>query len=446
MLPKTPRKSPHNTALSGIARWPLPVLCLLALLSCGGQPFILVDIDSTAVAGGFSKLLLRTQLNGVYGQDMTFPSTEQRIVVYLPDGASGTVQLELDGLDGNGCKVAQAQLTTDVPGGPTDAAERSVMLAPLAMPLCTISVVIDGGTGSVTSMPAGLACASSSSAGCSADFAAGTLLKLSAATGARSYTAWSDGCSGLTSSCALTVSKAQTVHIGFGDRQCSPDGWCWENPLPLGGTLQSLAGIDANSVAVFGDSTVMRCRGAACSSLATLPAISVTAAWALDAENIYATGAVGLVRCAASSGTCTSLTAGSGSPYAVWGSDAANVYIAGLMGFVARCSAGSTSCAVLSSGTTQSFFSIWGSDAANVYVGGANGTLLRCAAGSGSCAPLTTGTTQSLSAIWGSDASNLNGVYGSTHIRSLPTTGRRWNHEGSIRSAGRHAVSVRSAA
>ena len=122
-----------------------------------------------------------------------------------------------------------------------------------------------------------------------------------------------------------------------------------------------------------------------------------------DADNVYAVTYGGVVlRCMAGSSTCTMLTSGTTQNLiSVWGSDAGNVYVVGTSGAILRCAAGSSTCAVLTSGTTQTLGSVWGSDASNVYAVGEGGTALRCSAGTSGCTALTSGTTQFLSSVWG---------------------------------------------
>ena len=69
---------------------------------------------------------------------------------------------------------------------------------------------VGGGTGSVASTPAGISC----SATCSANFAAGTPVTLTATPDAGSSFAWSGGCSG-TSTCQVTMSSPQAVTVTF---------------------------------------------------------------------------------------------------------------------------------------------------------------------------------------------------------------------------------------
>ncbi len=80
------------------------------------------------------------------------------------------------------------------------------------VPTYTLSVTKDGtGAGTVTSSPAGIECGST----CTADFDEDTLVTLTATADLGStFNGWSGACSG-TSSCAVTLSMAQTVNATF---------------------------------------------------------------------------------------------------------------------------------------------------------------------------------------------------------------------------------------
>jgi Divergent InlB B-repeat domain len=68
------------------------------------------------------------------------------------------------------------------------------------------------GTGSVVSQPSGINC----TANCSADFAADTVLTLTATAGnGQNFTGWSGACTGSASSCTVTMSQARTVGATF---------------------------------------------------------------------------------------------------------------------------------------------------------------------------------------------------------------------------------------
>jgi len=66
--------------------------------------------------------------------------------------------------------------------------------------------------GAVTSNPAGLSCTTS----CSASFASGTVVTLTAAPGARArFTSWGGACSGATTTCTVTLSDVRSVTATF---------------------------------------------------------------------------------------------------------------------------------------------------------------------------------------------------------------------------------------
>jgi hypothetical protein len=77
----------------------------------------------------------------------------------------------------------------------------------------TLTVAIRGSAGgSVTSAPAGVGCGSS----CSANYAAGTMVTLTATPGSQaSFKGWGGGCSGAATTCTLAMSSAQSVRATF---------------------------------------------------------------------------------------------------------------------------------------------------------------------------------------------------------------------------------------
>jgi chitodextrinase/dienelactone hydrolase len=69
-----------------------------------------------------------------------------------------------------------------------------------------------GGTGTVSSAPSGISCGST----CSAGYASGTSVTLTAtATGSSTFTGWSGACSGTSATCTVTMSAAQSVTASF---------------------------------------------------------------------------------------------------------------------------------------------------------------------------------------------------------------------------------------
>lgn len=361
-----------SLALGWLGWLALVAVGLVGLGSCGGgHPVIVLNVDPATVPAGTSKLLLRSQLNGQSGAEVSFGPSDRRLAIYFPDAAQGPVQLELAALDGNDCKLAQLVLSETVPHGSLSYSERSIALMGLSPALCTVTVTIDAGNGSVKSSPAGLDC-SGSGARCSADFPVGSSLQLMATGSSRSYAVWSGACAGLRASCALTLSRSQLLHVEFGDRSCSADGWCWENPLPSGRLPQAIAALDRTSLVTVGDAGgVLRCRGGLCTPLVTAAGLALSGVWAADAENIYAISTLAgpyATRCAASTGLCTPLNvAGATLISDVFGTDSNNVYLLTSTSAVLRCGAGSTTCTMLNTGTTQPLTNAWSADANNVF-------------------------------------------------------------------------------
>ncbi len=73
-----------------------------------------------------------------------------------------------------------------------------------------------GGTGTVTSFPAGISCSTASGATCSASFAPGAAVTLSETPAAGStFASWSGACTG-TASCSVTLSASNSVTATFG--------------------------------------------------------------------------------------------------------------------------------------------------------------------------------------------------------------------------------------
>ena len=56
----------------------------------------------------------------------------------------------------------------------------------------------------------------------------------------------------------MTVNKQGVkVGAGFSRKVCSQDGWCWENPLPHGHTMNALWGTSAQDIWAVGDAGIV---------------------------------------------------------------------------------------------------------------------------------------------------------------------------------------------
>jgi hypothetical protein len=105
-----------------------------------------------------------------------------------------------------------------------------------ALPSYALSVQLSG-TGTVTSTPAGISCP----AACSANFAGGTQVTLTAAAGSgNSFAGWSGGGCGSATSCAVSVSAATSVTANFTSTPVYPaavsisgPGWVTSSPAGI---------------------------------------------------------------------------------------------------------------------------------------------------------------------------------------------------------------------
>ena len=72
---------------------------------------------------------------------------------------------------------------------------------------------------------------------------------------------------------------------------CSPDGWCWENPLPQGNSLQAVWGSGASDVWVVGRAgTILHWDGVGWSPIPSGTSAVLSAVWGSGADDAWAVG------------------------------------------------------------------------------------------------------------------------------------------------------------
>src|SRR5206468_7316524 len=96
---------------------------------------------------------------------------------------------------------------------------------------------------------------------------------------------WAEDCAGRAfgdgmSRCDVQVRRPIQVGASFLDRQCSPDGWCWYNPLPRGFGSRSLWPLAGGGYAAADGQGVLRCSGTACTALPSDNQKFLNAVWA----------------------------------------------------------------------------------------------------------------------------------------------------------------------
>ncbi|HRI53049.1 MAG TPA: Ig-like domain-containing protein [Pseudomonadota bacterium] len=202
----------------------------------------------------------------------------------------------------------------------------------------------------------------------------------------------------------LGVRGQATLAVGQPPGLCSPDGWCWRNPLPQGNYMPAVWASDANNVWAVSDfGAIVRWNGSAWLAQASGTTQNLLGVWGSDTNNVWAVGVGGVIVkwngtawSAQASGTTQNLSA-------VWGTDASNVWAVGASGVIVKWNG--TAWTTQTSGSTQYLRGIWGSSATSVWVVGAGGIILKWDGTAWSAQ--ASGTFQYLRSIWGTDASNL---------------------------------------
>lgn len=158
----------------------------------------------------------------------------------------------------------------------------------------TVTVGGGAGTGSVVSQPGSISCGVGPNA-CAADFTAGTVVALTAAgTNGSVFSGWSGACAGQGAVCTLTVNADLSASANFGTLSCSPDGVCWEAPLPFGYDLNGVAAINANDVWAVGNSgAAVHYDGKSWTHVQTGTSQDLYDVWARNANDVWATAGAG---------------------------------------------------------------------------------------------------------------------------------------------------------
>lgn len=126
-----------SSRIKGISAQALTCMVLVALApasACEREPGILVNI--AALPDGVERIRVRTTLGETRGMDIFLDRNQDRFAVRVPVGSQGSVQLDADGLDSMGCKLAMGSLTEPVPDNLSRFVERALVLSPLSFHIC----------------------------------------------------------------------------------------------------------------------------------------------------------------------------------------------------------------------------------------------------------------------------------------------------------------------
>lgn len=158
---------------------------------------------------------------------------------------------------------------------------------------------------------------------------------------------------------------------------CSDTGWCWENPLPQGGTLRTVWAYNANNVWAAGDDCVIIYWDGVSwtKQLGGAGPCELEGLWGFAEDDVWVVGSRG------------SLNHWNGSEWTyfenpltarlrdVWGSSPDDVWAVGDSGTVLHWDGAGWS--EVSIGTSEHLFAVWGSAANDVWIAGDDGIIMR---------------------------------------------------------------------
>ncbi len=387
---------------------------LAAWAGCSdARPVVVVSVDG--LTPQVQSVRTTAMLDGKTDVEV-FTSNLGQFGLRLPSGASGLLNLTLEGLGADQCAIAGGNGSVSISGG-QNRADVAISLAPLASPSCgsddmggmtypvtVVKTATGGSNGLVTSMPAGINCGTQ----CTASFAPGTKLTLSVTPDYRSlFTGWSGDCTAVQGQCQLTTGAAPTASAAarFVATACSLDRVCQKLPTPLPTTrFRAVWGTSANNVWVVGaGGSIMHWDGALFSPVQSGTGSDLFSIWGSGPSDIWIGSTAGLVlRWNGTTFTPTAIT-GSQDVTGIWGSGPNDVWFLDGSTTLRRWN-GSTFAAV-NTGAGVALTALWGSSANDFWVTTINGSVLHWLGTAFSIGPSS--TTSLLTAIWGSAATDV---------------------------------------
>lgn len=340
-------------------------------------------LDVALVPRGHPALPART-VSGELGQ----------LLLKLPAGLRGPVQIQMNGLLQNGCTIASGEATLTI----REAGEYRLRLRLKRQdsPGCLLRLGrLGDGEGSVVADAGTVRCA----AACEVVLPPGESVRLRAQAAAGSYFAgWSGACNGA-GLCELSGQRTPfAASAAFVKLQpCTKDGWCLYNPLPRAADLHHVWGSSPNAVWAVGSAgTILFWNGTFWVPVESGTRQDLYAVWGSGPDDVWASGDnQTLLRW---DGMRWNPVEGGRTGYpALWGSAADDVWIAGSGGSMLHWDG--TALAEVDTGTVRFLYALWGSAADDVWAAGYSGTLLHW---DGSVwAPVPSGTRATLTSLWG---------------------------------------------
>lgn len=185
------------------------------------------------------------------------------------------------------------------------------------------------GSGTVVSEPASVNCGTQ----CNISGAVGSTLTLRANPAADSFfEGWTGSCQG-TGPCVVQVGFVDSLTATFRKKVCTPEGICWENPIPYGRDLDKVFGFADDDIWAVGErGTVVRKRNGSVSSLPVPAVTNLHAIWGTAPTNVWVAGDSGIFYRWDGTTWSNVTRPGAGVIYDIFGLDANTIWAVGVGG------------------------------------------------------------------------------------------------------------------
>ncbi len=358
-----------------IATW---VISLLVFSSCSSsRPVIHVTLDG--LTDSITTLTVTGTLGSraLDGDRRVLKDVSSSFDVFLQNGDTGALTLEIGAVADTGCQVAVGTSSTITIAADTNSYDAEITLDyDSANQGCQL-IVNKRGTGSGT-VTGGVPCEFTGDATqlCSASFVIGTQVTLNTETSGGSYFAgWAGVCSG-SASCTVTISSLpQRVTAAILPSKLCVGSICWEHPLPQGSSLNAVFGVSSEDLWMIGEQgTLLHWNGVWTESSTAASSVILHAGWGSATNRVWTVGDSGTIQAWNGTEWKVEQSPTGVALYGIWGS-ADNVWAVGENGTILLRSGGVWT--AQSSGVTTTLTSVWGTDISNLWAVGENGTILK---------------------------------------------------------------------
>lgn len=257
----------------------------LFLLGSCGEPGLLIDTGTwpeSVVA-----LRVHSKLDGVSGAEQYIDPGQSRFVLYVPERHTSRLEVELTGLNGVGCQVAQGKYVHTFESTLQRVKVAAVSLLPIEPALCTLTLNVPSEV--TVSDDSGVICTGGTSP-CLITRPFNTLMRLTATAADPSWRLiWPQDCFTFPV-CEFSLSHSRTIDLVVGPPGCSADGWCAAFPSSrLDGTLRSITDSGSDEIWAAGNGGLLfHCTPSGCSRIQTGITANLTSVSAAKNGEVWA--------------------------------------------------------------------------------------------------------------------------------------------------------------